>query len=128
MAQRGMILNQLAVRDSIRHGWDILRNNLGEIIILAVIFVLIGIVVGLASLFIALPLAAIFIVPIILAAIQGSAVITAATVIFAIIGVIIFILISAAVNSIIRTFQSATFTLAYHQWAGKSPKSVSAAL
>jgi hypothetical protein len=114
-----MIIHKLAVRDGIRHGWQVLRTNIGEIIVLGIIFLLIGFVVGIVTLIVALPLALIFVVPIILSAVQGNAVITGATVILAFFGVLAFILVSAAISSILRTFQSTTFTLAYHQWAGK---------
>ena len=119
MAQRGMILHDLGVMDSIRHGWQILRTNFTEIFILAIIFVVIGFAVGLAIVIVALPLALLFILPIILAIIEGGTIITAATIIFGVLGIIAFILMSAAISSILRTFQSTTFTLAYHQWAGK---------
>ncbi len=119
MAQRGMILHDLGVTDSVRHGWEILRKNLGEILILAVIFVAIGFAVGIAIVVIALPIGLLFIVPIILAVIEGGTILTAATIIFGILGVLTFVLLSAAISSILRTFQSTTFTLAYHEWAGK---------
>jgi hypothetical protein len=40
-------------------------------------------------------------------------------IILGVIGLLVFILLAAAIGSIVRTLQSTTFTLAYHQWAGK---------
>jgi hypothetical protein len=125
MAQRSIIITGLDVMDGIRHGWQVLRTNLIEIFILAVIFVLIGFMVGLASLIIVVPLALISVIPVAIAVIQGGEVLTVAAIILGAIGVLAFILLSAAITSIVRTFQSTSFTLAYHQWAGKE-KSVPA--
>jgi hypothetical protein len=125
MAQRSIIITGLDVMDGIRHGWQVLRTNLIEIFILAVIFVLIGFMVGLASLIIVVPLALISVIPVASAGIQGGEVLTVAAIILGAIGVLAFILLSAAITSIVRTFQSTSFTLAYHHWAGKE-KSVPA--
>lgn len=124
MAQRSIIIHKMGTVDGIRDGWQILRTNLGEIFILALIFFFIGIAVGFASLIVAVPLALIFIVPIIVTIINGGAVLTAATVIFGLLGIIAFALVTAAIGAIVRTLQSTSFTLAYHQWAGK--KAISA--
>jgi hypothetical protein len=119
MAQRSIIIHRMGVMDGIRNGWQLLRNNFVEILILAVIFLVIGFAVGLATLFVAVPLALIFIIPAVIAVIQGGAVFTAVTIILGVVGVIAFILLSAAITSVVRAFQSTSFTLAYHQWAGK---------
>lgn len=119
MAQRSVILDKMGIMDGIRHGWQVLRENFGEIIVFALIFFVIGIASGLAILIIALPLALVFIVPVVIAIINGGTVITAFTIVLGVIGLFAFILLSAAISSIVRTFQSTTFTLAYHQWAGK---------
>jgi hypothetical protein len=119
MAQRGIILHKLGVMDGIRHGWQLLRENIGEIIVFALIFFVIGIAAGLATLIIALPLALVFIVPFVISIINGGTVITALMIILGVIGLLVFILLAAAIGSIVRTLQSTTFTLAYHQWAGK---------
>lgn len=120
MAQRGIILEGFGVMDGIRHGWQVLRQNLVEIVLLAIIFAVISIIVGIATLVVALPLALIFIVPAAIAAFQGSAAFTIGTIILGVIGVIIFILLAAAIGSIVRAFQSTAFTLAYHYWTGKA--------
>jgi hypothetical protein len=120
-AQRGIIIRGLRTREGIRHGWEILKANFTEIIILGVIFLVISFAVGLVALFIAVPLAFLFVIPAAIAVIQGGQVLTAATIILGVLGLIAFILLSAAITSIVRTFQSTAFTLGYHQWAGKTP-------
>jgi hypothetical protein len=120
MAQRGIIIEGLGVMDGIRRGWQVLRENLGEIILLAIIFVVIGIIVGIVALIIAAPVALLFILPTIIAAFEGSAAFTASTIVLGVIGVIVFILLAAAVSSIVRAFQSTAFTLGYHHWMSKA--------
>jgi hypothetical protein len=120
MAQRSIILEGLGVMDGIRRGWQVLKQNFVEILLLAVIFGVIGFVVGIATLIVALPVALIFLVPTIFAAVQGSAVFTAGTIILGVIGAIVFILLAAAIGSIVRAFQSTAFTLGYHQWTSKA--------
>ncbi len=120
MAQRGIIIEGYGVVDGIRRGWQVLKDNLGEIFLLGIIFALIGFFIGIISLVVALPLALVFLVPAFLTAVEGSAAITAATIGLGVVGLIVFVLLAAAVGSILRAFQSTAFTLAYHQWTGKS--------
>ena len=42
LAYRGMMLRNLGVMDSIRHGWRVLRDNLGEILLLGLVFFVIN--------------------------------------------------------------------------------------
>jgi hypothetical protein len=120
MAQRGIIIEGLGVMDGIRRGWQVLRENLVEIFLLALIFVVVGVLVGIATVIVALPLALLFILPAVFTAIEGGTAFTAGTIILGVIGVITFILLAAAISSIVRAFQSAAFTLGYHHWAGKA--------
>lgn len=124
MAQRGIIIESLGVMDGIRRGWQVLRENLGEIILLAVIFFVIGFMIGIVALIIAAPLALLFIIPAVFTAIQGGTAFTIANIVLGILGVIVFVLIVAAISSIVRAFQSAAFTLGYHHWMGKAAVTV----
>ena len=47
-AQRAIVLEELAVMPAISRGWEVFRNNLGPIILMAIILAVIGFVVGLA--------------------------------------------------------------------------------
>jgi hypothetical protein len=91
-----------------------------EIFLLALIFVVVGVLVGIATVIVALPLALLFILPAVFTAVEGGTAFTAGTIILGVIGVITFILLAAAISSIVRAFQSAAFTLGYHHWAGKA--------
>jgi hypothetical protein len=123
-AARGLVLGNLGVMDSIRHGWQVLRRNLANILILAVIFLIIGIIVGLIGLFVAGLLAVPFVVPAFLGLMRGTGV-TLPTILLAAAGALVFILITAVINSVLVTYQSTTFTLAYQGFVGeKQPEAL----
>ncbi len=50
MAQRGIILEGFGVTDGIRRGWQVLRENLADIFLLAILFAFISLIVGIATL------------------------------------------------------------------------------
>ncbi|MFZ1400669.1 MAG: hypothetical protein WAS33_27455, partial [Candidatus Promineifilaceae bacterium] len=56
-AQRGLMLKQLGVVDSIRHGWQVVRDNIGDILLLGIAFLVIGFLFGLVTLVFTLPFA-----------------------------------------------------------------------
>ncbi len=109
-AGRGVVLRNLGVMASLRHGWQVLRENLGQIILLALPFGLIYFVFGLAFgalfMFLAFP--------------DGleSAVMTGnATMINGrmILAYAVYLLPAA----VLTTWQGATVTLGYLHWTGK---------
>lgn len=120
MAQRGIIIEGLGLMAGIRRGWQVLRTNIVEIILLGIIFAIIGFFISIAALIVAAPLALLFILPTAVAAFEGSAVFTTGTIMMVAIGVMVFIVLAAAVGSILRAFQSTAFTLGYHHWTGKA--------
>lgn len=116
-SMRGLVLRNLGVSESIGHGWRVLRENLGNILILALIFLVIGIVVGLIGVFVAGLLAAPFIVPIVLGLVRDTG-LTTLNIVLAVLGALVFILVTAAISSILVAYQSTTFTLAYQDFTG----------
>jgi hypothetical protein len=111
-AERAAILEDMGWLDAFRRGWQVLKENLGPTIIYWLIFLALGIVVAFlifGGIFaIAAPLIAIFgnidpgpwlVVPLCLGGLLG-------------------ILVAAIVGSIITTFTSATWTLAYREFTG----------
>jgi hypothetical protein len=118
-AQRGAVLNDLGVIDSIRHGWNVLRANLGEIILLIVIFVVIGIAFGVVLAIIFIPLAFLALGPTIIGMVSSGnvGVVEVATAAF---GFICLGLLAAALNSVVVAFRSTAVTLAYQQFVAKT--------
>jgi hypothetical protein len=113
LAIRALVLESRSIWGSIRRGWSILTGNLGEVVIVWLIFLLIGI-----GIVIGLPVAAVAIV-----AIVPLAIMTAAAPLFAIPLILVIILIallSAALRSIVEAYTSAVWTLAYRQWTAPS--------
>ena len=115
-AFRGIILRDLGAMDSIRHGWRTLKEHLGEIILLALAFFLIGIIIIIIAAAILLPIGLAVGVPI--AMLSGSNA-TAMQGILAVLGIVVGLVVFALISAISTAWQSSTFTLAYLEWTGK---------
>ena len=108
-AFRGIVLGDLGVIDSLRHGWRVMRENLGEIILLALPFF--GIYLLLAGVYVVFTVGSSF------AGIMAGDP-SAMTGGFGWEFVLFFILWTL-ISAVLAAWQSATFTLAYGQWTGK---------
>lgn len=115
-AFRGIMLRNLGVMDSIRHGWKTVRAHLGEIILLALAFFLIGIIVIIVAAAILVPVALVVGVPFVALMDSNAGVLQA---ILAVLGIVIGLLVIALVSAISTAWQSSTFTVAYLEWTGK---------
>ena len=116
-AFRGIVLRDMGVRDSIRHGWKTLKENLGEVLILAVAFFLVNILVLIVVAAIMVPVALAVGVPLVMLAESNATVITG---ILAVLGLVIGLVVFALVSAITTAWQSSTFTLGYLRWTGKN--------
>lgn len=116
-AFRGIILRDLGVMDSIRHGWQTLKQHLGEIILLALAFFLINIIILIVALAILVPVGLAVGVP--LVALSGSDA-TVLQGVLAVLGIVVGLVVFALISAIATAWQSSTFTLAYLQWTGKN--------
>jgi hypothetical protein len=115
-AFRGIILRNLGVVDSLRHGWGIVKTRLGEMIILGLAFFLITIIVFVIAAAIIAPIALLVGVPFV-ALMESNA--TFLQGLLAVLGILLGLIIFALVTAITTAWQSATFTLAYLRWTGK---------
>ncbi len=119
-AQRGLLLKQMGVVESIRHGWQVVRDNVGDVILLAVAFLVIGFLFGLVMLVLMIPFAFLAMGPFLMDAIQGTDFNFGVTEIATLsVGLICLGLVAAAVNSVLTAYRSATVTLAYHEFVQK---------
>jgi hypothetical protein len=123
-ALRGAVLRDLSATDSIRHGWQVVRENLGPIVVLAILFGLLSLLVSAVTAAILIPLGLLSAVPLIL---SGGEV-TFFQGLSAGLGILLGVVVFALVSAVVTTWQSATFTLAYQQFTGKEPKAVEAAV
>lgn len=115
-AQRGVVIEDLGVMASIRHGWQILKGNVADILLLVLLFFVISIVFGVLSLAVLLPLGFLALGPSVIGILSGGslgvpeiAMLTG--------GGICLGLVGTAINSIMISFRSAAVTLAYQQFA-----------
>jgi hypothetical protein len=116
-AQRGAVLQDLGVVDSIRHGWQVVRDNVGEVAVLIIIFLLLGLLVGIAAAVVLIPIALATLLPVILNVVNSGD-IGALQVIYGAGIAICLGLLGAAIQSILVTFRSVTVTLAYEEFTG----------
>ena len=123
VAQRGMVLRGMGAVDSLRHAWYILKNNIGDMLLLGFIFVVLGLVIGIIAAIIAVPILIASGAPLFFALATNnfdfSAVSSALYVLIGV-GFLVMILISACVNAIAVSYRSTAFTLAYIEFANKA--------
>ena len=122
-AQRGLVLQEMSVMESIKHGWQVVKDNATDVFLLIVLFFVLGIIFGFAMFLVLIPFAFLAMGPAIMSIIVGEA--------FEMIDVLLLIgggiclgLVGAAVNSIMIAFRSTTVTLAYQEFTGKAAKFV----
>jgi hypothetical protein len=111
---RALVLEDRGVLGSIRRGWNIFTGNLGDVIVVWLIFFLVGIGVAVV---VGLPLAAIA-----FAAVFPLAIMAATSPIFLVPLVLVGLLLgllSAAIRSVVEAYSSSVWTLAYRQFAAR---------
>lgn len=118
-ALRGTMLRQLGVVDSIRHGWQVVRTHVGEIIILMLILFVLGLLYGVLVGIILLPLGLLIIAPMAATAMSGSTPDLPGLMLL-IGGGVCLGLIGAVLNSFIVAWRSAAITLAYRELTAKA--------
>ena len=118
--ERAIIIENMGVMASISRAWNILRANLGNIILLALIMGVIGIVFGIATGAIALLIVAPTMLPAILELTRGGTP-GVATILLGAGGVIVAMILGAIVRSLFITFNSTAWTLAFRQFSGVGP-------
>lgn len=118
-AQRGAVLQDLGVVDSVRHGWKILKENLANIILLSLLFLVISLLFGGIVIVVMLPFAVLSFGPAIVDMIANNTVQTRDILSIAGGGICLG-LVGAAVNAIMIAFRSTAVTLAYREFTQKS--------
>lgn len=116
-AMRGMILRDMGVGDAIRHGYQVLRDNLGIILLLSLAFLILNIVVGIITLIVLLPLGLAVAIPTGLLADTNATFLQGLIIVL---GALAATAITALVSALVVTWQSSTFTLAYMEFTGKN--------
>ncbi len=117
-AVRGIVIRHLGIVESIKHGWDVVRSNIGEILLLGFLFVVISFVFRFALSIVMTPLAVLAMAPAMTSLFSGEQINALSGVWMVCAGFGIGI-IGAALTSIITAWRSVAFTLAYKQFTGK---------
>jgi hypothetical protein len=113
--ERAIVLENLGALDALRRGWEVIRSNLGNIILLALLMLVISLVIGfvvgiVASLLFAPTLAAVLI------NLGSEGGIATGTIILAVLTFLVVVVVSAIINAFFTAFASAVWTLAYRQF------------
>jgi hypothetical protein len=119
-AQRAIVLENSGAVASISRGWHVMRESIGDTIILIVIAIAITIVYTIVAAIILIPSALILLGPALAAGlITGQ--FGVATIVLGAGGLICWILLAAVVNAILVTYRSTLMTLGYKHLAGLYP-------
>jgi hypothetical protein len=119
-AARSAVLSNMGAIDSIRNGWSVFRSHVGEVLIIWIILIAIGLVFAFVAAAVLLPLGFLAAGPALFRAMSGGSV-GALEIAPAVLGGLCIGVLGALINSVLTTYQSAVFTLAYQQLAQKNP-------
>ncbi len=119
-AFRGLVLREMGIMDSIKHGWQLFRANMGDSLILGLIYGVISGAAGVAIVAVLAPFAFLAANPMMDLFTTGS--MSASAAFGLAIGGLLFTVFAALLSSVLTTFQSAGFTLAYRQMTGLAAK------
>lgn len=125
-AQRGIVLQDMGVTQSMGHGWRFVRDNVGEILLLIVFLIVLSILFGAVVGVLLIPLSFLAFGPALLNLLSGGQLqlVDAA---FAFGGILIVGLLGALLNSVFVAYRSVTVTLAYQDLLGKAGEKVARA-
>ncbi|MCB8966682.1 MAG: hypothetical protein H6660_07270 [Ardenticatenaceae bacterium] len=119
-AQRGAVLGELSVMDSIRHGWQVVRANTGEVIVIVLLFLVVGFVFGIVSIAVILPGAVLIFIPAIIHLAAGGGSFGVLEIAYVVAGGVCLAVLAGAINSVLVAFRSTAVTLAYQEFMNKS--------
>ena len=117
--QRAAVLDDLGVTDSIRQGWNTVRHNAADVILLVIFFFVLGLIYSGIVFAITLPLAAIALLPVVISVVVGASFGVGEIFLLACGGLIIAVII-AVLNAVLVAFRSAVVTLAYQDFQEKT--------
>lgn len=118
---RGVVIHKLGITESIRQGWQLFRNNLGPVLILAVLLFIISIMVSVALGIVMVPLAAIVFGPAFFSMVSEGT-FSPLGIAWTIGGGLCLGIFGAALMSVYQTWVSAVWTLAYKAFTSKGPE------
>lgn len=120
-AARATVIQKMGITDSLSQGWEIFKENLGPIIILWLIMFVIGIGVSFALGIVMLPLSLIVFAPV-FASLFRDGTMGGMNIAWTIGGSLCLGIFGALLMSVVQTWTSALWTLAYKEFTGKAPE------
>lgn len=117
-AQRAIVLEDRGVIDGVRRGWEVIRANLGEVIILLILFLLLGFVVSAIIAVIFIPLGALSFGPGAMRFFSGEA-LSGLDIFLMVVGGLVLAVVVAAIRSFYTAFRSSAYTLAFQEFTDK---------
>ena len=118
-AQNAMIIEKRGISDSLVRGWEVFKNNLGHLILIAIVLFIIAAIVGVA---IALPVLLVVITAMISFVLDGAQ--SMQPLIFMGLCIIAYLPISLVAQGILTTYVQAVWTLFYLQITEQTPEIV----
>lgn len=116
LTQVALVTENLGVMDSFRRGWQVLKENLGPVIVIALIVLFGSAVIGLV---LALPLIA-AVLPAVAGMAFGSDQSTTTGLWMAGLCLVVYLPVMIVANGVLQAYVSGVWTLSYRQWTGRS--------
>ncbi len=117
-ATRAIVLEEYGVVASLRRGWDVIRNNVGNVAVLIIAYIVVGVLIAVVLGIVLVPVGLLAGGPTIYTLASGGS-IGALEVITAGVGLLFIVLVSAAINAVWIAFRSTATTLAYQEFTSK---------
>ena len=118
LAYRGIVLKEMGVTESLKHGWRTFRDDFSDWFILGILYLVINMVIGLVIAMVVGLLAFLSAGPFVTFLQTGE--LSAGTLIPALLSGLIITVVGAFIRSIVVAWQSTGFTLAYQRLVGLS--------
>jgi hypothetical protein len=122
-AARATVIHKMGITSSLSQGWRIFKGNLGPIILLWLLMFVIGIIASLALGVIMLPLSLMIFAPMLMS-LFNEGTLGGLNIVWTMGGTLCLGIFGAALMSVVQTWGSAVWTLAYKEFTGKSPEPV----
>ena len=121
---RAAVMEDMGVVESIKKGWQVFKDNLGPVILLWLLVVVAGLIIGVVLGIVLIPFSLIVFAPAFVSAFSGDGAFSGLSIAWAIGGSLCLGIIGALLMSVVQTWFSAIWTLAYKEFIGKSPDAV----
>lgn len=123
-AARATVIQKMRITESLSQGWNIFKTNLGSILLLALLMFVIGVMVSFALGIVMLPLSLVIFAPM-FASLFRDGTMGGMNIAWTVGGSLCLGIFGAALMSVVQTWSSAVWTLAYKEFTGKDPDKLS---